>query len=346
MLFLFRSVVFLCYCLFAAISTYAQIGGQRGFEFLRLPSHTRTVALGGMNVSLAQQDINSFLQNPALLDSSMHQQAALNFTSFYTGVPHSSLAYGHHQEGLGTFALGLQYIHYGTFEETDPTGAVLGTFTASDFALSLGYAQRQGPFGAGINMKLVGSQLAGYNAWAMAWDIGGTFRHPEQDLSIGLVLKNIGFTLNSFTGESVALPFDIQAGISFKPTYMPLRFSITAHHLYRFDIAYNDPLFNARFDPLTGAPIPNEVRFADQLFRHMVFGTELLLHRNFHLRFGYNHLIRRELQVENGGAFTGFSGGLAFRVRGFELAFSRATYHAAGGRSYVSLMTDIGRFWH
>ncbi len=320
----------------------AQIGGQNSFEFLHLSPNTRTAALGGTNISLAQGDVNMFLNNPALLDSSMVKQAALNFTTFYTGMPHTSLAYAHDFKRLGVIGIGLQYLNYGNFEETDLAGNVIGEFSANDFALTISKGQKVGFFSLGASLKLIGSQIANYSALAVGLDLGGAFVHPVKDLTIAINLRNIGFPISSYTNETATLPFDAQIGISVKPQNMPFRFSITAHHLQQFEIAYEDPTL-VSVDPLTGATNQEDIGFLEQLSRHFVVGGELLLHKNFHLLLGYNRLINRELRVDDASNFAGLSFGLMFRAKSFEFSYTRATYHVAGARNYIGIAKDFRR---
>jgi len=58
----------------------------------------------------------------------------------------------------------------------------------------------------------------------------------------------MGTQLSTYNGTAVKeeLPFDLQAGISKRLENAPFQFSVTAHHLHRFDIFYNDTLFNAQ----------------------------------------------------------------------------------------------------
>jgi len=340
-----KFLLFLAFtCSFAA--SFGQIGGRNSYEFLNLSANPRTMALGGINTSLGQADANMFLNNPAVLDTSMAGWASFNYSSFFGNIPHFLLTYAHNFGGnIGTVGAGLQYIRYGNIQETDEAGNVIGEFLASDYALTLGKTWQSGNFRFGSNLKLIASNIASYSAFAIATDLGGFFKHPEKDLQIGLVLANVGFSIkNYFSGQNLRLPFDARLGVSFKPRHMPLRFSFTAHHLKRWDIAYNDPAFASTLDPFTGQVQTRKISFADKLFRHFVFGSEILIHKNFHLRFGYNHLRNRELRFTDATALSGFSGGLAFRVKGYEFAFTRAGF-AAGGRSFFVLSKNLNDFF-
>ena len=90
-------------------------------------------------------------------------------------------------------------------------------------------------------------------------------------------------------------------------------------------------------NPLGGSEEPG---FGEEVFRRMVFGTELLISPNFQLRLGYNHLLRQELKLENAGGGAGLSFGFMFKVKRFEFAYSRALYHVAGGSNTFQLMIN------
>ena len=73
-------------------------------------------------------------------------------------------------------------------------------------------------------------------------DIGAHYHLDEKRLDAGLVLRNIGAQLTSYTLRQRRTAFEIQAGISKKswPTFH-LRITLTGHNLERFDIRYDDP---------------------------------------------------------------------------------------------------------
>jgi len=77
------------------------------------------------------------------------------------------------------------------------------------------------------------------------------------------------------------------------------------------------------------------------VFRRLIFGTELLLSDNFQLRFGYNHLLRKELKQEATSGGAGFSFGLMLKVKRFEFSYARALYHSAGGSNTIQLTTNL-----
>jgi hypothetical protein len=331
-------------CLLAVRSPAQYLGGRYGFSFLRLPSHAPLAALGGVNVSQRDRNVNFFLSNPALLSEETDKTVSVNYSPYYAGIAHSSVAYADRHGKAGHWGAAIQYLDYGTMEETDPTGAVLGTFSAREYAAVLGYAHTMAPYTLGVNLKLAGSHLAEYSAFAALLDIGGVFKHPVHDWTLGLLIRNAGLALKHYTpGAQTPLPFDVQLGTSFKPKFMPLRFTLTAHHLHRFDIAHDDPALRTTVDQ-NGQEVARKATFADKLARHFSFGTELSLGKPLKIMAGYNHLVRREMRLEERPTGAGFSLGAALQVKAFGLAYARFFQHSGGGVSYLTLTGNLKNF--
>jgi hypothetical protein len=272
---------------------------------------------------------NAIFQNIALLDSQSNQQIVVNFTPFVAGIQLGAAGYAKAMWG-GTAAVGVQYVNYGDFKWTDDAGNILGNFSASDVALTLGYARKEGNITIGSSLKFVSSTIELYQASAILFDIGGVFQHPQLPLRIGFSIKNLGIHAKNYTPtDTPNLPLDVQIGLTFKPQYMPVRFTLTAHHLHRWDITYYNPDIQKK--DLNGNIIDNQPSTTDKIARHLALGIELLLDKNFRVLLGYNHLTRQELLVQNVGGMAGFSTGFVFNTKRIQFSYSYAGYHVAGG---------------
>ncbi len=316
-----------------------QVGGQRSFEFLHLPATAELSGLGGVNVTLPHQKVNAFLTNPSSSTDSLSGDYAVDFMAYFAGVHMTTLSYAAKMPKLGKLSFGLRHLSLGTLQGLDATGQPIGEWSSGETAFIIGKAHRLGPFGIGANLKWVHSNIVGFRANALMVDLGGSFVHPNKDLTIGMVFGNLGFLINDYTTTSASkLPLDIQLGGSFKPKHMPFRFSITAHQLYQGDISYAEPVSPSNTPNLTAPAGPG---LGDKILRHFVFATELLLSDNFSLRMGYNALVRKELKLENAGGGAGFSYGLSFRIKSFAFAYSRGGYHATGGVHHLGIRSNI-----
>ncbi|MDA0194095.1 MAG: type IX secretion system protein PorQ [Bacteroidetes bacterium] len=329
-----RKVV-LFYLIFFPIFVQAQFGGRRSFEFINLPSNARTAALGGVNVSHFDNNVDGFLSNPALLDSVKSGSIAFTHLGFMADVGLNNISYAQKFKKAGIIGFGVQYMDFGQFDGFDQAGIATGSFNADEFALVVGYSHRISVFSLGVNLKFVGTGIESYRATALMLDIGGQFKHPERDFTAGLVFKNLGFYLSNYTSTANSqLPFDVQLGITFKPEHMPVRFSITSYNLYKGDLTF--------FDPTSETTLVNTpAGVFDKVFRHFNIGTEFLIHRNFYIRAGYNHLIRKELRLDAKSGGAGISFGFVVRIKTFEFAYTRAIYHVAGGGNYFTISTNM-----
>lgn len=315
----------------------AQLGGQRAFEFLNLPNSARQAALGGVNLTSGWDDPGMLPSNPALLNSHWHNQLVIDRLGYFANIAQTSVSYARNIEKTGLWAVNLTYLNYGTIESYDENGFLTGDFKAAEFVFGVSHSMAFGPFQAGSTLKIAASNLGSYKASALLLDFGGTFKHPEKDLTVGLAVKNLGALLNDYTEDNQSeLPLDIQLGATYKPEFMPFRFSLTARNLNRSDVVFFDPKGNT----LVGIQ-EKKPGFSEEVFRRLVFGTELLLSDNFQLRFGYNHLLRKELKQEATSGGAGFSFGLMFKVKRFEFSYARALYHSAGGSNTIQLTTNL-----
>jgi len=335
------------FMLILALPAIAQRGGESVYSFLRLTNAARVAALGGINVSLADDDINLVFHNPAILSSSMDQHMNLNYVNYFAGVNYGYASYAFEKEGTGNFAGGIHYVDYGTFEGADEFGNFNGTFRASEYALNLVYSRSiiDSVLRVGVNVKPVFSIYEQYTSLGLVADIGILYTNYSTNTFAGLVLKNSGLQLTSFAGTRERVPFEIQAGITQGLAHAPFRFSIQLQHLERWDLSYEVQ----EEDNFIFGGDPEQVNkfdvFADKLMRHAVFGVEFLLGESFHFDFGYNYKRRQEMKMSSLPGFVGLSWGFGFRVNKFHVSYGRASYHLAGGTNHFSITTNLSAFY-
>ena len=324
----------------------AQKGGESTYSFLGLTNAARVAALGGEVVSLMDDDLNLVFHNPALLSPGMHSNLSLNYVNYFAGVNYGYASYAYSAGEIGNFAAGMHYVNYGTFDRTDELGVSQGTFRASEYALNLFYSRSflDSALSAGVNLKPIYSSLEQYSSFGLALDLGVTYQLSNSLTTFGLVLKNMGAQITSYTTNRESLPFEIQAGVTQGLAHAPFRFTVTFQHLERWDLSYtvqdDDVSFSGSDDAKSGFD-----EFADNFMRHVVFSTEFLLGKNFHIDLGFNYKRRKEMMVSARPGMVGFSAGFGFRVSKFHFSFGRASYHLAGGTSHFSLTTNLSEFY-
>lgn len=342
-----RSVAFILAIWLTPVLLLAQKGGESTYSFLGLTNSARIAALGGEVVSNPDDDINLVFHNPSLLNSGMHNHLNLNYVNYFAGVNFGYVSYGYTREGIGNFAAGMHYIDYGTFDRTDELGQSMGTFRASEYALNLVYSRTviDTFLTVGVNLKPIFSSFENYNSLGVALDAGIVYNHPRTLTTVGLVVKNFGTQITTYSGTREKLPFEVQAGITQGLAHAPFRFNITFQNLERWDLTYKLP-GDDRYNPLSGEVEKSGFDiFGDKLMRHLVFGVEFLLGKNFHADLGYNYKRRQEMKVSVRPGTVGFSWGFGFKVSKFHFAFGRASYHLAGGTNHFSLTTNLSEFY-
>ncbi|GAA4346600.1 type IX secretion system protein PorQ [Hymenobacter saemangeumensis] len=324
-----------------ALPAAAQLGGRAVFPFLDLPAGAQQAALGGTNVSNRNDDTSMLFANPALLNDEMDGRLALSYVAYINQMRQSTAAYVFNTQKLGRFGVGINYFNYGDIEGYDPAGNSLGTFTVSDYTVGVTDSYTKGKFTFGATAKLAVSSIDGSRSVGGVADVGIVYKHPKEDFTVGLAVKNAGYQFTPFPGtERGRLPLDVQLGATIKPEHMPVRFSLTAHHLQQWDIQYLDP--NARGDlDEDGNEKKASKSFGDNLARHFTASAALVLGKGLQFRVGYNHLQRRELALVNTSGSAGLSFGAMVRVAGFQLDYTHAVLHAAGSSEYFTLARNI-----
>lgn len=315
----------------------AQIGraGSSVFHFLGLPASSRLNALGGENVSLADNDISMAFINPALLTSETDKVLQLNYAYYLAGTMFGSAMYGHnHNENY--FAAGIHYLDYGQMEYADAMGNLMGgIFSAKDICVNLMYARQLGPhFRVGATVKPIFSIYERYTSFALGADVGGHFQTADSLFQMGLALRNIGWQLKSFYEEDYGqhtemLPLNLEFGMSLKLAHAPLRFSLTAHNLQRWNLAPNNM----------------ETKWLDMLFRHTIWAVDIVpKSEKFYLTVSYNHRRQAEMSIADVSSLAGLALGAGVRVYKFRVGFALSQYTKSNFTYQVSISTDINSF--
>ena len=325
-----------------AVNGFAQLGGYGVFQSLELPPSARTAALGGRQISVIDNELTLGFQNPALLNSEMHNQVTFNQVNYLADISFGYAGYGYQYDSITTFLGGVQYTNYGEFIRADEFGVQHGTFSGGDFSVAFGVGRKwKNGLSYGVNLKFIYSQLANYFSSGVALDLGLTHNWEEAQLVSSLVVRNLGIQFNSYAGTRENLPLDIQLGFSKRLANAPFRLNVTAHHLNIPDISYINPSQSVIINLETGLPEIDSVSFGDKVFRHFIFGGEILLSKNFHVRIGYNHQMRREMTLEQIKGGVGYSWGFGLRIWRFHVDYARTAFHLAGASHYFSVTSNV-----
>ncbi|MAX79470.1 MAG: hypothetical protein CL843_04750 [Crocinitomicaceae bacterium] len=329
--------------------SYAQVGGQSTYTFLTMPSSARAASMGGDFISIKDSDLNLVVDNPALLDSNLHNHLTLSYINWLADINIGYGAYARNYKGIGTFSAGLQYINYGTFKQADAAGNITGEFNAGEYAGDISYSRTiDSNWSVGATVKLIYSNMATVNSFGFGFDFGGHYQNNSKNFQAGLVVNNLGMQLKPYyTGNRESLPFEVQLAASQKLPKAPLRFTMLVGNMQQFDLTYDEtedgePTLNPSGG--TNTTEKDGGLTVDNLMRHVVFGAEVLASKNFHIRLSYNYRRRQEMGVAARGGLTGFSVGVGFKIRKFHISWGLSQYHLAGSSNHFTITTNLSEF--
>jgi hypothetical protein len=322
--------------LFGCAIVHAQ-SDTNAYSFLDVTSSSHIYGLGGVNISLVDDDINTADQNPALMGQEMSGQVSFNYMHYIGSTNFAGLKYCHGVGEHGTWGASLKYFGYGSMTETDASGSVLGTFSANDVAFGAQYSHDiSDRWRGGINLKFIYSGYADYTAFAIGTDVGVNYYDPESDLSLSAVVANLGGQVKRFNESYDRLPIDVRLGWSKTFGTFPIRFSITAWNLTKWHLPYYET-----GDGTETGDFETKDTFTGNLFRHLVFGADIVSSPNWYLGLGYNYKTRTDMSTYSRSMLSGLSLAAGMKVSHFSFGLALAQPHSGATTFMLNLTYDL-----
>lgn len=313
--------------------------GSTAYNFLNITSSARIYGLGGINVSLVNEDVSVIDQNPALLGPEMSGQIALNYMRYLGGSNFAGLRYTHSASDHGAWAASVQYFGYGSMKETDISGNIVGSFAPKDVAFSGTYSHDiTDRLRGGATLKMLYSSYADYTAFAIATDLGINYYDAERDLSLSVVVANLGGQVKRFDQSYDRLPIDLRLGWTKSFGSLPIRFSITAWNLTKWNMPYYKVTSDANGDQ---SDLEVKSSFGSNLFRHLVFAADFVPSEKFHIGIGYNYKTRTDMSTYSRSFLSGFSIGAGLKVKSFGIGVAFAQPHNGATTLLFNLSANI-----
>lgn len=307
------------------------------YSWINITSSSRIYGLGGVNITMINDQVQDIDQNPALLGPEMSGQIGVNYMHYLGGSNFAGARYAHAAGERGAWAANIQYFGYGSLKEVLPDGTIVGNFSPKDMSFGGSYAHDiTERLRGGINLKMLYSSYAEYSAFAIATDLGINYYDDERNLSLSLVLANMGGQVKRFTENYERVPFDVRLGWSQSFGNFPVRFSVTAWNLTKWNLPYYDP-----GDGTAGSQLETKSSFASNLFRHLVFGADLISNKNFYIGLGYNYKTRTDMATYARSFISGWSLAAGLNVRAFNLGVAFAQPHTGGTTFMVNLTMSL-----
>lgn len=324
--------------LFGVLGLSAQ-DGSNAYNFLNISSSSKIYGLGGINISLVDDELSTSDQNPALLGTEMSGQIALTYMHYVGGSNFAGIRYAHSAGEHGAWSAAVRYFGYGSITETLPDGSIVGSFSPKDVAFSGTYSHDiTDRLRGGIDLKMLYSGYADYSAFAISTDLGINYYNDERDLSLSLVAANLGGQVKRFDQSYDRLPFDIRLGWSQSFGTFPVRFSITAWNLTKWSLPYVE-----NGDGSTDREPEIKDSFKSNLFRHLVFGADLISSENFYIGLGYNYKTRTDMATYSRNMLSGFSLAAGLNVRSFSIGIAIAQPHTGATTFMLNLNCNLSQ---
>ncbi len=326
-----------------SVMGYSQVGGERVYSFLNIPTSARQAALGGETLTM-HDDVNQPLWNPSTISRFMDNQLAFSYVNYLVGVNVGSVSYAHLiNRRFGTIHGGIQYINYGEFIGADETGQETGNFSARDLAISIGYAYNipWSDFYVGANVKFLSSKIENYTSQGAAVDFGILYYTDYRPYSFTAVIRNIGYQISPYDETRENLPMEIAVGASYKLEDVPLKWHFTLNNLQKWNISVPNP--SASQTDLDGNTTDENIGFFNNAIRHFVIGAEFFPDKKFNIRLGYNFRRAAELKLTESRTFAGVTLGFGLKMGRFKLDYAYTQYHPADNTTTFTLHMDLTR---
>ncbi|MDE7411382.1 MAG: type IX secretion system protein PorQ [Paramuribaculum sp.] len=330
-------IITLIILIVSRISDAIAADSSPAYNFLNLTTSSHIYGLGGVNITTIDDDVNIIDQNPSLLGPEFDRQIGLGYMRYIAGTNIASARFCSKSSEHGAWAIGLTYFGYGDMTEADEAGNILGNFSPKDVSFNGTYSHDiTDRLRGGITLKFLYSSYAEFTALALATDLGINYFDPERDLSLSVVIANLGGQIKRFHEHYDRLPFDIRLGWAKSFGSLPIRFSVTAWNLTQWKLPYQDP-----GDKFNEESLAVKESFGSNLFRHLIFGADFIPSEKFHVGIGYNYKTRTDMSTYNRSFLSGLSICAGLKVKSFAVGIALSQPHTGATTFMVNLSTNL-----
>jgi len=276
-----------------------------GYDILNLDVSARSSGMGGAFVGI-DGDLHALFYNPAGLAAINKRTASVSFLDHVLDI-NSGNAVTVFPRGETVYAAGISYINYGDFEGRDEFGNDTGSFSAQDVVLTGGLSRKYTDnIYYGVGSKVMYSKIESFSSTAIAADAGVMYVIPEQMLTIGLSLANIGYVAQAYDETRDDLPMVVKAGFSKRLAHLPFLMSLE---------------FRQFFDGES----------------QIVGGGEFTFSDYFKGRFGYNSYVGDQKIGDEGGTLSGFSFGIGLYWKKYVIDYAFTSMGIIGNLNRLTL---------
>ncbi len=285
--------------------------GTTGFSFLKVNYSARINAMGGAYTALSNNS-DAVFSNPAGLNEILNREFNVSYMNYFDGIQTGAISFATQKNKLMHIG---GFIKYMSGSETrtlvDENGDFLGEdgtfgFSNTVFGMSGSYYVNA-MLSVGANAKFLFDNLDENSSSAIAFDFGLLHQSTNENLKIGLTMRNIGKQLTKYTKTSGKddLPKVLTLGFSYHPK----------DELYvNFDIRK-----------------PVEGDYSG------LIGTEYQIHPLLVLRAGYKTNASDWKAGGDNEFLSGISSGLGFRWKKYLIDYALVSYGDLGIINNISI---------
>lgn len=310
-----RALTYLFIILCSTVLLHAQDAGA-AFQFLQLPVSSHAAALGGDNITIAEDDAELSYHNPALLTNASGRMLSLSYMNYLQRTNTVGAGYTMELGERSILGLKAQYLDFGTMKNADAEGNVIGNFSAKDMVLmgtySFDFSER---LTGGVSGKFIYSNYEQVYSLALGVDLGLNYYNADNMFSVSLVARNLGGQVKSFDETQEPLPFNLLVGVSKGFSHAPIRLSLTLTDLHKWQV---EDFYNSSDDS-----------WGDILLKHFIVGADIFPTSYTYVSLGYNLLLRSELKNGVKRSIEGLSAGAGLQVKKIKVGVSYGKYHVA-----------------
>lgn len=307
------------------------------YSFLDIATSTHAYALGGSGAAVIDDDVTLVDQNPALLGPEIDKQVAVNYMHYLGSSNFGGVRFGMAAGEHSAWAAGIRYLNFGNITRYELDGTESGSFSPQDVVFEATYSRDiNDRFRGGINLKGIYSSYEQYNAFAMGVDLGLNYYYDEYDLSLSLVVRNLGGQLKKFEDERARLPINLEIAYMQALGTSPFSLAITATDLTHWRLPFYSHELND-----TSLQQTEKQGFGHDLMRHIIFGLQYDPTEHFYAAIGYNYRTRTDMTTYHRNFLSGWSIGAGLKVRNFGIGLAFAQPHASGATLMLNLSAAL-----
>jgi len=309
--------------------------GTAGFNFLKITPSAKEASMANATIGLETNSSLSafgFWYNPAAgVEKAVIGAGYLNYLA---GISYGVIGYSKKApfSFLKSGGIGISFLNSGPIKRTDINGNELGTFSVSYLNLDIaGNISLTSGLDAGLGLKILYGSIDSFFGLGLATDLGLRFKPDIKGLTLGAVVRNLGYQVKAFNKERDKLPSEIGIGAGYNlNNNTNIALDIRAFD-FRNDTIYirNDTIY--LFKGLKGW-IDKHASF------RINFGIEGWINKFVALRGGYNSLGK---DYKTGGTTditSGLSVGLGVKYSRYQVDYSFTPMGNLGRLHHITLL--------